>query len=48
MEFICFILFQIPDDETEDECVKMFWRGFAENGMLNSLHSNSVGYDDFK
>lgn len=39
---------QIEDDQTEDECVQSFWRLFATNGLINTIHSNNLDYDDFK
>jgi len=39
---------QIEDSQTKTECLKMYFRLFSENGMINSIHNNAISYDDFK
>jgi len=39
---------QIEDNQTKTECIKMYYRLFSENGMINSIHDNSISYQDFK
>lgn len=39
---------QIDDQQTEDECLKTYWRMFNSNGQVNSLFSNSISYEDFR
>lgn len=39
---------QLDDSQTEDECIKSFYRMFDANGQANSLFSNSLNYKDFR
>lgn len=39
---------QIEDNQTQDECIQSFWRMYAFNGQLNSLHTCGISYDEFR